>query len=77
MTRPPNGMRVTAIATITVPTPAPSAMAMAIARIKSGKDCRNSMMRWLRMSLPAQKLKAGLRPVKRFGADSGGDRNRW
>ena len=38
LTRPPNGMRVIAIATMTVPNPAPSAIAMAIARIRSGKD---------------------------------------
>ena len=39
-----------AMATITVPMPAPSAMAIAMARIRSGNDCRNSMMRWLTMS---------------------------
>ena len=45
MTRPPNGIRVTAMATITVAMPPPSAMAIAIANIRSGKDCRNSMTR--------------------------------
>ena len=39
-----------AMATITVHIPAPSAMAIAMARIRSGKDCMNSMTRWLRMS---------------------------
>ena len=39
-----------AMATMTVPRPAPSAIAMAIAKMRSGNDCRNSMMRWLMMS---------------------------
>ena len=64
MTRPPNGMRVMAIATITVQVPAPSAMAMAMARIRSGNDCMNSMSRWLmRSKRPPKKPQA--RPHKR------------
>ena len=47
MTRPPNGMRVTAMAKITACRPVPMAMEMAMARMRSGNDCRISMMRWL------------------------------
>ena len=50
ITRPPKGIRVIAIAMITVTVPEPSAIAMAIARMRSGKACTNSMMRWLMMS---------------------------
>ena len=50
ITRPPNGIRVIAMAMMTVTVPEPSAMAIAMASIRSGKDWRNSMMRWLTMS---------------------------
>ena len=50
ITRPPKGIRVMAIAIITVPVPAPSAIAMAMANIRSGNDCRNSNIRWLKIS---------------------------
>ena len=45
MTRPPNGMRVMAMAMMTAGRPVPMAMEMAIARMRSGNDCRISMMR--------------------------------
>jgi len=50
MTRPPNGMRVIAIAKITACRPVPIAIEMAIARMRSGNDCMISMIRWLTRS---------------------------
>ena len=47
ITRPPNGMRVMAIAKITAARPVPMAMEMAMARMRSGNAWRISMMRWL------------------------------
>src|SRR4026207_153929 len=50
MTRPPKGMRVMAMAKITAWSPVPMAMEMAMARMRSGKDWRISMMSWRKRS---------------------------
>ncbi len=47
ITRPPNGIRVMAMAKITACSPVPMAMEIAIARMRSGNDCMISMIRWL------------------------------
>ena len=50
ITRPPNGMRVIAMATMTAGSPVPMAIEMAMARIRSGNACSTSMIRWLTRS---------------------------
>ena len=50
ITRPPNGRRVMAMATMTAVVPVPMAMEMAMARIRSGNDWRISITRWLMRS---------------------------
>src|SRR5262249_58600242 len=50
ITRPPNGMRVMAMAMMTAGSPVPMATDMAMARIRSGKAWRISMTRWLARS---------------------------
>jgi len=50
ITRPPNGMRVIAIAAMTAGSPVPMAIEIAMARMRSGKACRTSMIRWLTRS---------------------------
>ena len=50
ITRLPNGIRVMAMATITAGIPVPIAMEIAMARIRSGKDCKTSVIRWLMRS---------------------------
>ncbi len=50
ITRPPNGMRVTAMAAMTAGRPVPMAIEIAMARMRSGNACRTSMMRWLTRS---------------------------
>ena len=50
MTRPPKGMRVTAMATMTAGRPVPIAIEIAMARMRSGNACITSMSRWLTRS---------------------------
>ena len=50
MTRPPNGNRVMAMATITAGRPVPMAIEMAMARIRSGNAWSTSITRWLTRS---------------------------
>jgi hypothetical protein len=47
MTRPPKGTRVIAMATMTAGSPVPIAIEIAMARIRSGKDWKISITRWL------------------------------
>ena len=64
MTRPPKGMRVMAMATMTAGSPVPMAMEMAMARMRSGKDWRISMMRWLTRSKRPPEVAAGHAPQR-------------